>query len=318
MPAQPDLERVGDAIRDVAVRVILPRFGALADGDVHEKGPHDPVTVADQEAEQELSRFLRATWPGDAVIGEEAVAADPDVVSVVAGLDRVWVIDPIDGTSNFVAGSEDFAVMVALVEHGRTTAAWIYQPVPGRMYAAVRGGGAWLDGRPIERPPSPGAHDELHGIVKVRYVASELRERLLARAAQLGTPAHDPLASGVQYPLLAEGWTDYVLFWRTLVWDHAPGVLLLEEAGGRASRLDGSRYEPWRGGAGLLVARGPRGPRPRPQRPRTRWHGVGPGTVDGSSEPACLAPRPGGPGPPSDPALTDAIGCGGAPGLNRS
>ena len=74
------------------------------------------------------------------------------------------------------------------------------------------------------------------------------------RAEAFGPPHPNRMSAGIQYPRVAEGELDVVLFWRTLVWDHAAGTLLLEEAGGRVARLDGSDYQPWSDRSGLVVA----------------------------------------------------------------
>lgn len=254
MRAEPDLAAVGEAVREVAAEVVLPRFRALSEGEVREKGPGDLVTVADLEAEQALSRFLATHLPGSVVVGEEAVAADSQVLLAAQSHDRVWVIDPIDGTSSFVAGSPDFAMMVALVERGRTTASWIYHPVPDRLFTAQRGAGAEVDGRPLVRPPAPAELRDLRATVVTRLLDEQTGARVEARAAAFGSLRPNRNAAGIQYPRVAEGRLDVVLYWRTLVWDHAAGSLLLEESGGRVARLDGSDYEPWSDCTGLVLA----------------------------------------------------------------
>lgn len=252
--AEPDVDAVADAIRDVAARTVLTRFRRLSDDEITEKGPGDLVTVADAEAEAELTRFLAGHLADASVIGEEAVAADPRLLDQARSLDRVWVIDPIDGTANFVAGSPDFAVMVALVEDGETAASWIYHPVTGRMYTAVRRGGAFVDGRPLVRRPAPAELADVHGVAITRLLEPAERRRVDGRLGALGTTSPNPGAAGISYPLVAEGELDFVFCWRTLVWDHAPGALLLEEAGGRVGRLDGTDYDPWSDRTGLILA----------------------------------------------------------------
>jgi fructose-1,6-bisphosphatase/inositol monophosphatase family enzyme len=254
MRAEPDLVAVGEAIQEVAAEVVLPRFQALAEGEVSEKGPGDLVTVADLEAEQALTQFLSDHLPGSVVVGEEAVAADPTVLATAKSHDRVWVIDPIDGTGNFVAGSPYFAVMVALVEHGRTTASWIHHPVPNRLFAAQRGAGAEVDGRLLVRPPAPAEIGDLRATVVTRLLDEQTAARVETRAAAFGSLSANRMAAGIQYPRVAEGDLDVVLYWRTLVWDQAAGSLLLEEAGGRVARLDGSDNEPWSDLTGLVLA----------------------------------------------------------------
>lgn len=250
----PSGDEVTAAIEEVAATIVLPRFRALADGEVSEKGPGDLVTVADVEAEQALTRWLTAAWPGSTVVGEEAVAADPRVLAAAPSHDRVWVVDPIDGTRNFVAGSPDFAVMVARVERGRTVESWIHHPAVGTTYRAERGAGAEVDGRPLRRTPAPEDVADLAGTVVTGLLDPPTARRVEARAGAVRELRPNAGAAGIQYPRVARGELDFVLWWRTHVWDHAPGALLLAEVGGCAVRLDGEDYEPWSDRRGLVVA----------------------------------------------------------------
>ncbi|MEX0913632.1 MAG: inositol monophosphatase family protein, partial [Demequina sp.] len=128
-----DMTAVATAMRDVSDAEIRPRFRALADGDIHLKGPGDFVTEADLAAERELTTRLQAIRDIP-VVGEEATAADPSLPDRLADQPAAWVVDPVDGTANFVKGSPTYAVMVALVEHGESVAGWILHPETGDLY----------------------------------------------------------------------------------------------------------------------------------------------------------------------------------------
>ncbi|MBX3287454.1 MAG: inositol monophosphatase, partial [Actinobacteria bacterium] len=93
-----DHDAVGEQIREIADRLVLPRFRKLVEGDVEEKSPGDLVTVVDVEVERELTAYLRGLGGTSVVVGEEAVAADPGVLEAGRRAERAWVIDPIDGT----------------------------------------------------------------------------------------------------------------------------------------------------------------------------------------------------------------------------
>lgn len=245
---------MAEAIREVSAEHIEPRFRRLAPGEVREKAPGEVVTVADEEAEAVLARRLSALLPGAPVVGEEACARDPRLLRAVTA-EWSWVVDPLDGTNNFVAGSPDWAVMVALLEGGTAVASWIWRPADGAFYEAERGNGVRRNGEPLAAgdPPSAGA---LRGAVLTRFLDDEARFRLEANRDRFARLTPGANCAGVDYPHVAEGIQDFVAFRRTLPWDHAPGALLVEEAGGRVRRLDGRRYEPADlAGAGLLVAR---------------------------------------------------------------
>lgn len=120
----------------------LAHFGRLSPAEIAEKGHLDLVTVADRAVEALISARLGALFPDDGIYGEEGGRA--------AGTSgRVWVIDPIDGTFNFVRGGIDWGISVGLFEGGRPVLGAVLQPARGRLFAGGPGVGAWLNGRPL-------------------------------------------------------------------------------------------------------------------------------------------------------------------------
>ena len=253
MPSE--FAEVALTIRSTAEQAIVPRFRSLESSAITEKSPGDWVTDADHEAEEIITRALQQIDPGAHVIGEEASAADPSLLAEADAYDRVWVLDPLDGTKAFIAGSPDFATMVALIEHGRAQAAWIWQPIHGRMFTAVRGSGAFVDGVRLTPPTSPGeAKGSWRGVLRTRYMPAGLRSAAVDGFAAVGLGHSEVTAAGVAYPMAAIGDLTHALYWRTLPWDHAPGTLLAQEAGLVVARLDGSEYRPWDARYGVLTA----------------------------------------------------------------
>ena len=252
-----DDRRVADVMRDAADLAIMPRWRALASGDVHAKptsdDPDDLVTVADLEAEEIVTAGLHRILPGVAVVGEEAVAADPSLLDGIDGLPAYWLVDPVDGTRNFVDGSPDFGVMVALVEGGLVTASWIWLPVREVLASAVRGAGATLDDSRVDVPTGPArAPDDLRAWIASTYLPDSVAAQLRPSTSPRLTP---PRSAAVGYVRMLEGHADGALYWRSHPWDHAPGSLLLEESGGCVRRLDGTPYLPGSQGYGLLAVR---------------------------------------------------------------
>ena len=249
------LAAVAAALRDAADQAIVPRFRTLERSAIVEKSPGDWVTDADREAEELITRALSVLTPGVPVVAEEASAADPTLVAEGHRHDAVWVLDPLDGTTSFIAGDPDFATMCALVEDGVVSASWIWQPVRGQMFTASRGGGAFVDGVPIARERARvGAPASLQGVLRTRYMPPELRRAALDGFEDAGLVHAEVSAAGVVYPMAARGQLSHALYWRTLPWDHAPGTLLAEEAGLVVARLDRTPYRPWDGRFGLLSA----------------------------------------------------------------
>ncbi|MET3725572.1 inositol monophosphatase family protein [Sphingomonas trueperi] len=245
---------VSALMRTVAEAVVMPRFRNLAAEEVLEKTPGELVTIADREAEERLTEGLAAI-DGDAVIvGEEACAADPALMDQATAA-RAWIIDPIDGTANFAAGQAPFGIMIALVENGVTQAGWLYDPVADRMCHAALGGGAFIGDAPV-RARASGAASPLAAVSKV----GQSEEEHAARAARFGSAFELvplPRCAAENYPRLVLGQNNIAIFRRTLVWDHAPGVLFLTEAGGYVGRWDGSPYRIGDEGIGIVAASTP-------------------------------------------------------------
>jgi fructose-1,6-bisphosphatase/inositol monophosphatase family enzyme len=248
----PDIDRVSAIIREVAEAEILPRFRCLETSDVREKGPGDLVTVADEASERLLTERLSALVPNSAVIGEEAVAADQRVLGRIFDEAPVWIIDPVDGTSNFAKGRPAFGVIVAYVRAGETLAGWIYDPVGNRMATAVKGEGAWLGGARM-KTAAPAEPSDMTGVLSPRFFEKPVRERLEQQREKVGS-AFTLHCAAHEYLRLNSGESHFSVYRRIMPWDHAAGTLMHAEAGGYHAKLDGGRYAPTEHSGGLLLA----------------------------------------------------------------
>jgi fructose-1,6-bisphosphatase/inositol monophosphatase family enzyme len=248
----PDTATVADIVRDVAASEIVPRFQNLTAEDIREKKPGDLVTVADEAAEEALTRRLSALLPGSLVVGEEAVAANPAVLELLKSKAPVWVIDPVDGTINFAQGRPEFAVLLALVQDGRTLAGWIYDPIAGRMAMAEEGGGAWLDGARLHVTHGA-ARSDLRGLIGANAHRRKLEGQV--GPGKLVGSLGALRCAGQEYLSLLTGAADFTAYRRIMPWDHAAGALLYREAGGQAALLStGESYAPTTLSGGLLLA----------------------------------------------------------------
>ena len=248
------IEAVSALMRQVGADVVMPRFQALAAHEVVEKGPGDLVTIADRESELRLGEGLAGILPEARIIGEEAVSADASLLDGI-GDGLAWIIDPIDGTSNFAEGITPFAIMIALIDGGEVIGGWILDPLTGRLLHAAKGEGAFLDGRRITARPTGAALPV--AALATHYLPTEIRADFEARAPGRLENVAVPRCAGEQYPRVILGQNDAALFWRALPWDHAPGALILTEAGGRIARFDGAPYRLAAPGFGLLAASTP-------------------------------------------------------------
>ncbi|MER5302366.1 inositol monophosphatase family protein [Streptomyces lasiicapitis] len=230
---------VESVIRKAAAEEITPRFRQLAEGDVVQKsGPHDLVTVADRLAEEFLTRELTALLPGSVVVGEEAVHADPSRYEAISGRAPVWIVDPVDGTRQFVHGDPGFCTLVALALDGVVLASWTYAPALDEFAIAVRGKGATLNGTPLRAgTPEPGR--PLTVATSHPDFTTEDQKRALLGVYGEGFAPRPCGSAGLEYLAIARGALDAVAFSWELAWDHAAGLLLVEEAGGAHATRDG-------------------------------------------------------------------------------
>ncbi|MFI2184476.1 inositol monophosphatase family protein [Streptomyces sioyaensis] len=237
-----DLAAVEAAVRRAAAEEIMPRFRQLAAEDIVEKnGPHDLVTVADRRAEEQLTAALTDLLPGSRVVGEEAVHADPTVLDALHGDAPVWIVDPVDGTRQFVHGDPGFATLVALAHRGELLASWTYAPALGLLAVARRGAGAQLNGVPLHTgSPEPGA--VLHVATSHYDFTDDDQKRVLAVLDTAGIAPRPCGSAGLEYLHIARGELDAIAFSWENAWDHAAGLLLVQEAGGASGTVAGQPF----------------------------------------------------------------------------
>ncbi len=221
---------VAALMREAAEKAILPHYQQLASHEITEKAVDDLVTVADTESEALLAAGLARILPEAAIVGEEAAHADSKVMDHLSD-SLCWII---------AAGKPPFGIIIALAEKGETVAGWIYDPLSGRLCSAHRGQGAWIDGERFTARPS-GQPLPIAAISLV-FLEAARRAALLEHIAPHYTLVDVPRCAAEQYPRIGLGQNDVSIFERTLAWDHAAGVLFLNESGGKAARPDGTAF----------------------------------------------------------------------------
>ncbi|MET7390820.1 inositol monophosphatase family protein [Streptomyces sp. NPDC005529] len=233
---------VEEVIRQAAAAEIMPRFRQLAAHEIDQKsGPHDLVTDADRKAEEFLTGALTALLPGSVVVGEEAVHADPASYGAIGGAAPVWIVDPVDGTRQFVHGDSGFCTLVALVLDGVVHASWTYAPAREEFATAIRGRGAVLDGVPL-RSGSPEPDRDLDVAMSHPDYTTDEQKRALLGLRSEGVVARPCGSAGLEYLAVARGELDATAFSWEAAWDHAAGLLLVEEAGGTHRTLGGEPF----------------------------------------------------------------------------
>jgi myo-inositol-1(or 4)-monophosphatase len=201
------------------------------------KGRNDFVTEVDQAAEREIIASIRRSYPDHAFLAEES--------GVSGNSDTVWIIDPLDGTTNFVHSMPIFAVSIACQIRGRLEHAVVYDPMRQEIFTASRGGGAHVDNRRLR----VSAHKTLEGALigtgfpyreNTRYLDEYLN---MMKAVIMNTAGvRRPGAASLDLAYVAAGRLD--AFWEIGLspWDTAAGTLLIQEAGGRIGTLSGGEY----------------------------------------------------------------------------
>ncbi len=247
-----------EAVREAAAHEIMPRFRQLAPEDVHTKsGPRDLVTVADHAAEERIGQDVARILPDALMVGEEAIAKRPKLGAAIGGAERCVIVDPVDGTSNFVAGLTLFGVILSVVESGETVYGLLYDPVKDDWVEAVRGGGAhhvMPDGssrRLTARAARP--LDQARGFLRFQELGRTERRALLTGDGP-EFEVRDLACSCHEYRTLAFGQADFLVARSPRPWDHAAGVLVLQEAGGWTRMDCGDEYVPGRSGEVLVAA----------------------------------------------------------------
>ena len=209
------------------------------------KADESPVTAADLAAHHLILAGLTALAPDIPVLSEE----DADIPqSVRAGWHRWWLVDPLDGTKEFINGSEEFTVNIALIERGQVVFGVVSMPTSGRFYVGGAGLGAWRGDQGAEplaiqvrQAPAAG---EAFTVVASRRHSSPEQERLLAGlSASLGPLELANIGSSLKFCLLAQGTADcYPRLAPTSQWDTAAAQGVLEGAGGEVLELSGAPF----------------------------------------------------------------------------
>jgi fructose-1,6-bisphosphatase/inositol monophosphatase family enzyme len=252
-----DVMELANILRDAARAEALPRFRRLDASMVQTKSEAiDLVTEADVATENVIKAAI-ATWmPAALFVGEESVAADPALLLRLADADLAVVVDPIDGTANYAAGLPLFACMASVVSKGETIAGIIYDPMGDDWVMAEKGGGAWLrrpNGEAVRlKVAQPLPLGEMVGMASVAYLPATSRPQILANTAKLRMLANFRCA-GHEYRTFVSGHGQFLCYNKLMPWDHLAGVLIAQEAGGHAARLDGGAYLPSHVDGGLLV-----------------------------------------------------------------
>ncbi len=242
MSAGSILDVAADAAR-AGGEILKSYWRSLPRGSISEKKTNDFVTRADKESEEVIVARIRERFPRDGFLGEEGGRRG------VGDEARVWIVDPLDGTTNFIAGFPFWCVSVAAREKGEIVAGAVWDPLREELYAAERGGGAFRNGDRLRVTP----RSDLDGAFLATGFPFRSKERIdlyLALFRDLFVRARAIRRAGsaaLDLANVAAGVFDGFFEFKLSIWDIAAGSLLIEEAGGRVTDFDG-RDNHWQRG----------------------------------------------------------------------
>ena len=217
-------------------------FGRSVEVEFKDAKKTDPVTRADKESQAYLYEAIARRFPGHGIVGEESSDESEAPAS-----DLMWVLDPLDGTTNFLNGLPLYGVSIGVLHRGAPVVGALFLPWPGKAEGVViharRQGGSWMDGEafslPLSETPEAGRLTGLPGSFAAQFrLGKGLRSRV-GEVRMTGSVAYE-------LAMVARGVMQYAVFGGPRIWDVAAGVLIVEEAGGRVlvRRHRNSRWQP--------------------------------------------------------------------------
>lgn len=253
-----EINWLADLLSATADSEILPRFRRLDSGDIRQKSSAaDLVTEADIQSEKVITAALCERFPQAMIVGEEACSDNPALLDGLSTADLAFTIDPVDGTFNFASGVPLFGVMLSVNIKGETVAGIIYDPMGRDWLIGVKGAGSYIrrmDGseHKIHVATAP-ALEQMTGCVSWQYLPEPERSIVAGNQAKFLSHLGYRCAAH-EYRVIATGSAHFAVYNKLMPWDHLPGNLIQQEAGGYTARLDGSAYKPGHLDGGLIIA----------------------------------------------------------------
>jgi myo-inositol-1(or 4)-monophosphatase len=229
-----------EAVARAGGRELMDRQGKFQ---TREKAPADLVTDADEASQNAIQRAITARFPSHEFIGEEQAAGD----RLATQAKFTWIVDPLDGTTNYVHGYPQYAVSVALAAGEKLLVGVVYDPIADTCFSAAAGRGAWCDGVPMRTSTVTTVSSALAVVSLPAHVRRDSPDLLDFIEASIACQAVRRSGSAaLNFAYLAKGALD--AFWARHIhpWDVAAGVLLVREAGGVVTSRDGGEFNLWK------------------------------------------------------------------------
>ena len=233
MEALPDQNRLIDIVRAIASEHIMPHFGQVTR---QYKADSSIVTAVDIATQSAIVEQLQKNWPAYDFLAEE-MTPQQQQQQLATHEQGLWIVDPLDGTSNFAAGIPYFAISIALYTQGKISLGLVYDPNRDEAFFASRSSAAMLNGEPLKPAASPQALSQTIGVVDFKRLPGELAARIATQQPFSSQRSFGSVA--LDWCWLAASRFHLYLHGRSNIWDYAAGELIFRQAGGHNCTLQG-------------------------------------------------------------------------------
>lgn len=224
-------QKLLDGIAALAKTEVLARFEQVV---AEEKQDGSLLTEADTEMQKKTQAFLEQNWPEFAFLGEESPQEQQE--AAMASEQGCWILDPVDGTSNFAAGIPFYSVSLALMIQGKLVAGVVYDPSRDETFAARVGQGATLNGKALIAKTTKQTLKQTSGIIDFKRLSPEMATKIAVEIPYSSQRSFGSVC--LDWCWIAAGRGQIYLHGAQNIWDYAAGWLILEEAGGFSCTLD--------------------------------------------------------------------------------
>ena len=242
---------IKDILYQVSKEFILPKFKRLNSEDIMSKNKGDLVTSVDVKVENKLKDILLSLLPNSLFVGEESFFHNPAIIDNYKKKNFCWTVDPIDGTNNFIKGSDRFAVMIALTFSDKILQSWIYKPLTEELSYAKLQEGAFIDDLKILNTKELDISSSI-GSISSKYWSENYDQKIASIANQFKN-IDSYRCIGCEYVDIAKGIRNFTILSKLSSWDHIPGILLIKESGGHIKHFDESLYDHTKESNNLVV-----------------------------------------------------------------
>ncbi|MDH5611849.1 MAG: inositol monophosphatase [Gammaproteobacteria bacterium] len=227
-----DIATLKQIITSAAREELLPRF---ADVQRNTKVDGSFVTEADLATQSRIMQALKEHYPDVDFLGEEMTESEQQ--ALLTSSDSLWCLDPLDGTSNFAAGTPYYAISLALIERGVPTLGIVYDPNRDECFVGIHGQGAWLNDAPLKVRPASLPLSQSTALIDFKRLPKSLSMNLVNLQPYASQRSYGSVA--LDWCWLASSRFHVYLHGASNIWDYAAGLLVFNEAGGFSCTLDG-------------------------------------------------------------------------------